>query len=337
MKPSVGKKIAIGYLIALPILLVLGLMQSQVLGNFNRVQQEAAQAAETLQEIEAVLAALRVAAAATEGRLPSKVPGIVSSPQEAQEATRQRLRHVRHLTEKNPRQTERLNTLEALVEKKFQSPAKEAVPRGAGKAVAESGKASQSIRQALTDDVRKVTDEMRAEEMSIVRERSTLARSLADKASSFTTLWGILALWLIALAALLLYRKSSEQKWAGIERRMNARILETIPVGVCMTDDSGIILYSNPAEGALLGYSQEELLGRYLVHLASQPDADRDRLLEEINDRLRAQGSWMSEFVAVRKDQSTFRCFARAVAVETPEKAYRVFVQEEVPDGRPTA
>jgi PAS domain S-box-containing protein len=334
MKASVGKKVAIGYLIALPILLIIGLMQSQVLRNFTKVQQTAAHAAETIEEIEALVSSLRSAEPAAMGGLSGTGAGIVRSPENARATTRDRLRHVRHLTAKNPRQSERLNALETLVEKRLQSPGQASSPGAAGKPNAEGPKTPETAGEILTEDIRKVADEMKAEELSVMREQSALARSLADKTAYISTFWGILALWLIALAALLMYHKSSEQRWAGVERRMKARILETLPVGVCLTDDSGIILYSNPAEDALLGYKQDELLGRYLVNLESQSGGDRDRMLEEVNDRLNAQGSWQAEFVAVRKDRSTFRCSARAVIMESPGKLYRIFVQEEVSESQ---
>jgi PAS domain S-box-containing protein len=329
MKPSAVKKVAIGYLIALPILLVLGLMQSRVLTDFGRVQQEADEAAKTLQEIEALLTTLKVAAGASARGLPGAAPGTESSPDATQAAARERLRQVRQLTEKNPRQTERLKRLEALVEKTFQAPGREVAQAEGARAVAESRKTTDSMGGDVTKDVREVTDEMRAEETSIIRDRSALARSLAGKASSFTALWAIVALWLIALAALLLYRKSSEQKWAGVERRMKERILESLPLGVCLTDDHGIILYTNPAEDSLLGYKQDELRGRFLANLESQPFEDRDRLAEEIVNHLQAEGSWSGEFVAVRKDHSTFNCRTRAVNMEVPGKQYRLFLQED--------
>ncbi|MBI1941146.1 MAG: PAS domain S-box protein [Acidobacteria bacterium] len=336
MKASVGKKVAIGYLIAIPILLIVGLMQAQVLQNFTRVQQEAARAVETLEEIEAVLTALGVTAAATEGGLSGKGADATRSREEARASTRTRLQGLRELAAKNPRQAERLSALETLAEKHFQSLQEPAAPGAARKPGAVSAKTLETSGDTLAGEIRKLTDEMKVEELAVMRERSTLGRALADKASYITTFWGLLALWLIALAALLMYRKSSEQKWVGIERRMKARILESMPVGVCLTDDSGIILYSNPAEAALLGYEEDELLGRYLAHLESRPAEERERLFEEINGVLRAQGVWQREFLAVRKDRSTFRCATRAVAMETSEKAYRVFVQEDVSDDRVT-
>jgi PAS domain S-box-containing protein len=330
MKPSIGKKIAIGYLIALPILLIFGLMQSQVLQNLTQIQQEAARATETLEAIETLVSSLRIAGTATEAGLSDKGGGIVSSREEARATTRDRLQHVKQLTAENPRQSERLSTLEMLVEKKLQSLERQFTPHAAGRPGAESTKTAETSGELLTEEIRKIASEMRAEELSVVRERSALAQSLADKTSYITTLWGILALWLIALAALLMYRKSSEQRWAGIERRMKARILESLPVGVCLTDDNGIILYSNRAEDALLGYKADELLGRYLANLESHTGEERERLAGEINDRLSAQGSWQGEFTAVRKDRSSFRCSTRAVGMESPGKLYRIFVQEDL-------
>jgi PAS domain S-box-containing protein len=337
MKPSALKKIAIGYLIALPILVIVGFMQSRVFQNFTRVQQQAEHAAATIGEIEAMVTALENAAPIPEGGALGSGGGAVASSESARAETRTHLENVRKLTASNPGQSERLSALEALVAKKLQPREQAATPGPAGKPPTKSAKAAETSEGQLLSDIRKITGEMKGAELDVMKDRSALARSLADKASYFTTLWEILALWLIALAALLIYRKSSRQKWEGIERRINARILETLPSGVCLTDDNGIILYTNPAEDALLGYKQGELMGRFLANLESQPFEDRDRLAEEIVDELRARGSWSGEFVAVRKDRSTFRCRTRAVAMEVPGKQYRLFLQESATEGQSAA
>ncbi|HUU13304.1 MAG TPA: PAS domain-containing protein [Terriglobia bacterium] len=330
MKPSAGKKIAIGYLIALPILAIVGLMQSRVFQNFTRVQEQAAHAAETIGEIEAMVASLENATPMSEGGSLGLGAGVVASPEDARAEMRSHLEHVRKLTAPNPRQSERLRVLEALIEKRIQSGEVATTPGNAGKPQAKVPKTPDAGAGSLVNDIRKIAGEIKAVEFATVKERNALARSLADKASYMTTLWEILALWLVALAALLLYRRSSQQKWEGIERRVNARVLENLPLGVCLTDDHGIILYTNPAEDALLGYKQGELMGRFLANLESQPFEDRDRLAEEIVNHLQAQGSWNGEFVAVRKDRSTFRCRTRAVAMEFPGKQYRLFLQENM-------
>jgi len=334
MKPSVGKKIAMGYLIALPILVIVGLMQSRVFQNFTRVQQQTAHAAETIGEIEAMVASLENAAPMSEGGSLGPSGGVGASPGDARAEMRSHLEHVRKLTAPNPRQSERLSALEALIEKRIQSGEVATTPGNAGKPQAKAPKTPDAGEGNLVNDIRQIAGEIKSVELAGVKERSALARSLADKASYMTTVWEILALWLVALAALLLYRKSSEQNWAGVERRINARVLETLPLGVCLTDDHGIILYTNPAEDALLGYKQGELMGRFLANLESQPFEDRDRLAEEIVNQLQARGSWNGEFVAVRKDRSTFTCRTRAVAMEFPGKQYRLFLQENMSDNQ---
>ena len=330
MKPSAVKKTAIAYLFALPILVIVSVMQSRIFQDFNSAQQDAARAVETIGEIEAMVTSLENAAPISEGGTLIPRTGGGASPEDTRAGMRTRLESVRKLTAPNPRQSGRLSALEALIEKRLQSREKAAAPGDAEKPQAKAPMAADSGEANLVNDIRMVAREMKAVELAAAKERSALARSLADRASYMTTLWEILALWLVALAALLLYRKSSKQKWEGVERRIKARVLETLPLGVCLTDDHGIILYTNPAEDTLLGYKEGELMGRFLANLESQPFEDRDRLAEEIVNQLQAHGSWSGEFVAVRKDRATFKCRTRAVAMEVPGKQYRIFLQESV-------
>jgi PAS domain S-box-containing protein len=72
-------------------------------------------------------------------------------------------------------------------------------------------------------------------------------------------------------------------------------------LGVTTTDTQGMVLYTNPAEASMHGYSVEELLDREVNILA--PAAYRKkRTLSQLNELT----SWRREGVNVRRDGSTF-------------------------------
>ncbi len=79
------------------------------------------------------------------------------------------------------------------------------------------------------------------------------------------------------------------------------RALEHMQLGVTITDPEGRILYTNPAEAAMHGYTIEELLGQD-IGIFSDPE-DRRRLTQE---DLRTLRSWRRESVNIRKDGSPF-------------------------------
>jgi len=61
---------------------------------------------------------------------------------------------------------------------------------------------------------------------------------------------------------LLDFRQRREKRSAERELRLLKQAVETIPLGVTISDMKGSILYSNPAEARMHGYTVEELVGK---------------------------------------------------------------------------
>ncbi|MGD2136236.1 MAG: PAS domain S-box protein, partial [Gemmatimonadales bacterium] len=79
------------------------------------------------------------------------------------------------------------------------------------------------------------------------------------------------------------------------------KALQTMQLGVTITDVDGTIVYVNPADAHLHGYAVDELLGQD-VGIFSPPSRRAPLHL----DQLRELTSWKRESVNVRKDGSTF-------------------------------
>ena len=91
-------------------------------------------------------------------------------------------------------------------------------------------------------------------------------------------------------------QKSDEKELFALKKAV-----ETMQLGVTTTDTQGMVLYTNPAEASMHGYSVEELLDREVNILA--PAAYRKkRTLSQLNELT----SWRREGVNVRRDGSTF-------------------------------
>ena len=84
-------------------------------------------------------------------------------------------------------------------------------------------------------------------------------------------------------------------------RRRLEKALETMQLGVTITDLTGRITYANPADAKQHGYTVEELIGREVGIYG--PAGSRKRLTSEELDAL---SSWKREGVNVRKDGSGF-------------------------------
>lgn len=86
--------------------------------------------------------------------------------------------------------------------------------------------------------------------------------------------------------------------------RQLEKAVETMQIGVTVTDTDGRIVYVNPADARMHGYSVEELVGQEArVYAPSQSWKPFD------GGRLRRLKSWSRESVNVRKDGSLFPVF----------------------------
>ena len=96
--------------------------------------------------------------------------------------------------------------------------------------------------------------------------------------------------------------------------RMSLRVLEkaveTMQIGVTITDVEGRILYTNPAEARMHGYTVEELRGRHarIFAPAERHQPIRAEGMEEVT-------SWSRETVNLRKDGTVFPVLLRSDVV----------------------
>lgn len=95
---------------------------------------------------------------------------------------------------------------------------------------------------------------------------------------------------------------------SALERRQAERVLqslksaiETVQVGVTITDKNGLIQYTNPAEAEMHGYRVEELIGQDVGILA--PPERRERLWGETAQHFEA---WHRESVNLHRDGTEF-------------------------------
>jgi diguanylate cyclase (GGDEF)-like protein/PAS domain S-box-containing protein len=97
---------------------------------------------------------------------------------------------------------------------------------------------------------------------------------------------------------------------SSVNLRMLRKAVETMQMGVTITDPRGRILYSNPADARMHGYTPEELVGEHARVFAP---AEAARPLDAAG--LNEVSSWSRETVNVRKDGSTFPVLLRSDVV----------------------
>jgi PAS domain S-box-containing protein len=116
--------------------------------------------------------------------------------------------------------------------------------------------------------------------------------------------------------------------------RLHARLLESMGEGVSVSDEAGVIVYTNPAEDRMFGYAPGELVGRHVSVQNAYPPEENARRVAEVIAELRARGSWEGEWLNRRKDGTPFVTRARITALELDGRPHWVCVQEDVTERR---
>jgi PAS domain S-box-containing protein len=111
---------------------------------------------------------------------------------------------------------------------------------------------------------------------------------------------------------------------------MHGHVLESMREGVSVADESGFIVYTNPAENEMFGYAPGELVGKHVTVQNTYPPEENRRIVNAVIEHLKAHGEWTGEWNNVRKDGTPFVTQARITALDLAGKKYWVCVQEDV-------
>ena len=102
-------------------------------------------------------------------------------------------------------------------------------------------------------------------------------------------------------------RDITERKQAEEQVLFQAQLLEQVAAAVIATDLEGTVTHWNGRAEAIYGWPREEVLGRDIRELTVGPA--ETSVADEIMTQLRAGRTWEGEFVATRKDGSTFPAY----------------------------
>jgi PAS domain S-box-containing protein len=328
MNPVQGRKVALGFILAIPVLLVADIVQFLSVQGVVNSHRRLAESTRVLAEVGQAGAALREAEVSVGEFLASGDPAAIPSYQAQAAEARDSVQQLLKLTEGNaefqaparslePLVARRLDLLQVMVDLRSKAPLAPEKQKGLE---AEGKKQMEAVQAVLT--------KIRKGELEKLASRVNEARATTRRTTYLTPLSAALGLWLVLLAALLLYRDARARKWSGIERRLYSRVVEMLPVGLCLVDDVGLIFYTNPAADALFGYEPGGLVGRHVTALHSSRE-EGTHFFEEVLDRVRVRGSWAGEFASRKKNGAAFTCFAHASNMDVPGKVYRVFLYED--------
>lgn len=99
-------------------------------------------------------------------------------------------------------------------------------------------------------------------------------------------------------------------------KRSEARlrgIIESTPVGICITDENGYYEYVNPTYSRLYGYEAHELIGNHFTLVV--PEAHRDRLIHLHSEFMGRRYELRGEWEVLRRDGSPMAIIADAAYI----------------------
>jgi PAS domain S-box-containing protein len=108
------------------------------------------------------------------------------------------------------------------------------------------------------------------------------------------------------------------------------RVLESMKEGVSVSDQDGVIIYTNPAEDAMFGYEPGELHGQHVTVQNAYPPEENARRVSAVIETLKRDGLWVGEWLNRRKDGTAFVSRAQITAFESGGKKLWVCVQEDI-------
>ena len=120
-------------------------------------------------------------------------------------------------------------------------------------------------------------------------------------------------------------RLQEERERAEEQLKMQSRVLESMSEGVHLSDDTGTILYANPALEAMLGYSAGELVGSSAAALCAD-ESEAGQPFSAVSH----QRAWIGELASRKKDGSRLATRAQVFAFDMGGEEVWVTLREDV-------
>ncbi|HEV2494775.1 MAG TPA: CHASE3 domain-containing protein [Terriglobia bacterium] len=181
------------------------------------------------------------------------------------------------------------------------------------------------------DEARQAIRKTQQKERALMNQRKGAVQANSRLATLSTTLGAALALWLLIVASLVIHRYVDERRRSGGTQVLATEVLRNLGQAVYLADETGMVLYANPAADTMSGYEPGKLVGIDVAKLndLSQTEDGLD-LASQIHAQLAKGAAWIGILTSYRKDRASFLSSARISAVEFSGKSYWLFVQDDL-------
>lgn len=115
-------------------------------------------------------------------------------------------------------------------------------------------------------------------------------------------------------------RDISERKQAMDKLHLHSEILKNLSEGIYLIRASdGAIVFANPQFERMFGYMPGELLGKHVSIVNAPGEKGPEAIASAIMSEIAPTGEWNGEVQNIRKDGTTFWCYASVSAFDHPE------------------
>jgi PAS domain S-box-containing protein len=122
----------------------------------------------------------------------------------------------------------------------------------------------------------------------------------------------------------------TERRLAQQTLAQQAAVLENMVEGVNVSDENGIIFFTNSAFDRMFGYERGELIGQHVSILNDYPSEENAPLVGSIIETLKTHGVWRGEFRNRKKHGTVFHTSASICAQDLEGKLCWISVQEDI-------
>jgi PAS domain S-box-containing protein len=332
MNLSTLRKLVWGYVFVVPVLIVLTVIQfMSVQGVVNAFRSEG-NSFDIIRHAETLSVALAETDASVRGFVKTRKNEDLAPYETGPARTREIVAQLAQLTKGDAPQQARVSQLEAAIAARFDLYRKlfetqpVMLPGLAASKTPPAPNEAEAQGDTKSAEIAKVLGELRAHEFARLPALAAASQYRLGRANRLAPIAGVLAIWMVLLAALLLYRDTARRTYAGVERRIQTKIVETLPLGVCVVDEAGLVLYTNSAQDSLFGYEPGGIVGRHITTLRQPASSDDIEIFDRAMEQLSDEGSWRGNFVAKRKNTTSFNCVAQAVCIDLSGKPHRMFL-----------
>lgn len=200
--------------------------------------------------------------------------------------------------------------------------------RGSGRLSSASNMIAAQTGQKALSDAELALQTMEQEQRALLGQRNG-AMAVTAKLAAFITMAGSAgALWLLVMIGLVLRRYVTERRQGSRSQVLSVQLLDNMAAGVLLSDETGMILYTNPAGDALFGYEPGELIGHNLSLINEFTSHGDGHQFDEIHQQLISHGAWKGEIPGRRRDGRPITCTVQVSALERGGKMHWISVAE---------